>query len=397
MPLNLRRSQEAEQLLNSESFWTQCGGLYEACPWATALQSPAFVRSWYAFYKQQYEPILICEFSAHGDLMGFLPLARHSASGHTVLAGAHQAEYKSWLALPSNSRSFIDGALRLVARETDIRALSFRYLSPGTPVPERMVTRGLSWISELESHPRPFISLTTPSAAADYIQQKSNSTVRNSRNRLRKMGNLQLDRIQETETLLPIFDELICWYDTRQGTEHGKKAFQHDPNKKNWHLQLLKDRLLHVTILKVGTEIISGVFGMSDGKTYTLAMSMFCPAYARYSPVVVHHLLLVERLQQEGYKVLDLTPGTDPFKERFAAGYDSVNVLSIYLKRGEWFRAKVREHGLAFAKPVLSAFGIAPMSLYQKLERIEILLGLKKAPQGAPALPPSQSLRNPPG
>src|SRR5579863_1709800 len=108
MSLRICRSSEAEQLLGNESFRSQWTRLYQACPWATVLQSPAFVTSWYEFYKEPYRLILVCEFSAANELIGFLPLAIQDGSGRAVSPGAQQAEYKTWLALPSNGASFIE-------------------------------------------------------------------------------------------------------------------------------------------------------------------------------------------------------------------------------------------------------------------------------------------------
>ncbi len=112
-------------------------------------------------------------------------------------------------------------------------------------------------------------------------------------------------------------------------------------------------------------------------------MPIFAPEYARYSPIALHHLLLVERLHAEGYSVLDLTPGPDPFKERFAGEYESVSVLSIYFKQREWIKAKVRRRSQLFTKGLLSTLGIEPSSVARTLRRIHAFLTLKS---GAPRL-----------
>jgi CelD/BcsL family acetyltransferase involved in cellulose biosynthesis len=144
---------------------------------------------------------------------------------------------------------------------------------------------------------------------------------------------------------------------------------------------LLREGILHVTLLKAGPEVVSAVFGLSDGKTYSLMMSMFAPESARYSPIALHHLMLVERLDAEGYSVLDLTPGPDSFKERFAGAYEDVQVLSIYFKQREWMKAKLRQRSKAIAKETLSALGIAPESASRNLLRVLAFLRLKRPPR----------------
>jgi len=146
-------------------------------------------------------------------------------------------------------------------------------------------------------------------------------------------------------------------------------------------LYLLREGVLHVTLLRAGSEVISAVFGLTDGKTYSLMMSMFAPEYARYSPIALHHLMLVERLHAEGYSVLDLTPGPDPFKERFAGAYEDVQVLSIYFKQREWMKAKLRQHSKVIARETLSALGIAPESASRNLQRALSFLRLKRPPR----------------
>ena len=379
MPLKIARSAEAAKLLKDQNFRWQWLRLYEGCPWATTAQSPAFVCSWYEAYQEDYRPFLVSQLSASNDLVGFLPVAL-GRNGQAVLPGAHQAEYKGWLSLPSNGTAFFAESLRVLSRETGIGTLSFRYLPPGAPVDGTCVS-SLPWVCEMQTHRRPIVPLGNAAGMAEYVREKTNKTLRNSWNRLKRTGDLLLEQIRETQELVPIFDQLIDWYDNRQATAHGKRPFHDDKNKKIWHLYLLREGLLHVTLLKAGPEVMSAVFGLSDGKTYSLMMSMFAPECARYSPIALHHLMLVERLHAKGYSVLDLTPGPDPFKERFASAYEDVQVLSIYFKQREWIKAKLQQQSKAIAEETLSALGIAPESAGRNLQRLLALLRLKRTPR----------------
>jgi CelD/BcsL family acetyltransferase involved in cellulose biosynthesis len=379
MPLKTARSVEAAKLLRDQNFRWQWLRLYEECPWATAAQSPAFVCSWYEAYQEEYSPFLVCQLSASNELVGFLPVAV-GLNGQAVLPGAHQAEYKGWLALPCNGTAFFAESLRVLSRETKIRTLVFRYLSPGAPV-DGVRVASLPWVCEVETHRRPVVPLGNAAGVAEYLREKTNKTLKNSLNRLKRSGELRLQQIRETQELVPIFDQLIDWYEHRQTMAHGKRPFHDDRNKKIWHLYLLREGVLHVTLLKAGPEVVSAVFGLSDGKTYTLMMSMFSPEYARYSPVALHHLMLVERLSAEGYSVLDLTPGPDPFKARFAGAYDDVRALSIYFRQSEWVKAKFRHQSMVIARGTLSALGITPESAGRNLQRALAFLRLKRPPR----------------
>ena len=346
--------------------------LYQACPWATAFQSPGFVIPWLEAYGDRYRVLLLCEFSSSNELIGLLPITIESASGRATLPGAHQAEYKTWLALPSNGSSFIEQSLRLLAQEIDIGSLAFRYLAPGSPLDWIRNARELSWICESEKHPRAAIRLDDALEVADYLNKKNSSKCTRSKwNRLRRLGKVDFEHIVRASELAPIFDRLIAYYEIRQEAIHGKRAFQDDPAKKPFHLALLQDpNLLHVTVMKVGGEPVSASFGFVHRKTYSLAMSMFSPAHAYYSPVMLHFLLLVEQLHKEGFSALDLTAGTDPFKERFAGDYDSVQALSLYTHTKLWLKDKVQKQGEKLARRALHACGIAPNTARLHFQRL---------------------------
>jgi CelD/BcsL family acetyltransferase involved in cellulose biosynthesis/RimJ/RimL family protein N-acetyltransferase len=375
MALSIVRGRDADELVRSAGFLSQWTQLHETCPWATAFQSPPYVTTWYESYEHRYSPVVAVEFSPAGDLVGLIPLAMESDSGKLTLAGAHQAEYKAWLAPPSNGESFMERALTKLARETDISALFFQYLPPGTPTDWIKRSRGMPWTCELEAHPRPIIPVGDAAAVTDYLRKKmSRKSTRNYWNRLKKPGNLRLEQIREPDQLTPIFDQLIVYYDIRQGGIHGKFEFERDLAKKPFHLALLRTPgLLHVTILKAGEEIISAWFGVTHRKTYSGAMPMFSPFYASDSPMTVHLLMLVEQLHQEGFSVLDLTPGPDAFKDRFAADYDSAHALSIYFRQR--IKYKVMRGSETLAKRTLRSLRITPGSAlehWRQLARVPL-------------------------
>ncbi len=367
MTLRLSQGKEAHQILADPAFRFQWTQLHQACPWATAFQSPGYVTAWHEAYKNQYSPLMISDFSAAGDLIGLLSLAAEDGSGRLIVAGGHQAEYKAWLATAANGESFVEAALKLLAGETRIGALSFGYLPPGIPTNWTTRSRNASWICELKSHPRPIVPLGCEADLAAYLQKKkSGSSTRSKWNRLKRLGALRLEQIREADQLAPIFDQLIAYYDIRQGGLRGKFPFQTDAAKKPFHLALLNTPgLLHVTILKAGEETISAWFGVTDSKMYSVAMSMFSPWHSANSPITVHALMLVEQLHQDRYSIFDLTAGPDPFKDRFAAGYDSIYSLSIYFQHGKWISHRITQGTEVLARRTLRALNISPNAAVQ--------------------------------
>ena len=108
--------------------------------------------------------------------------------------------------------------------------------------------------------------------------------------------------------------------------------FQGDSLKKGFHLALSRHHdLLHVSLLRAGSELISALVGVADGRTFSLGMAMFSPFRASYSPVTVHLLMLVELLHQEGFQALRF----DARRRRLSSSasrrdHDRVRTLTIY-------------------------------------------------------------------
>jgi CelD/BcsL family acetyltransferase involved in cellulose biosynthesis/ribosomal protein S18 acetylase RimI-like enzyme len=366
---NIIQGAEAEEQLKDPRFLDQWTRLYQQCPWATPCQSPGFVNAWHDSYRDRYAPLIVSEFSPSGELTGLISLATEKSSGHVTVAGDRQAEYKTWLALPSNGSSFIQAALAQLQSGTSVSALSFRYLPPGTPTDWISQTGKRSWTCELEQHQRPIIPVGDTAALNDYLKKKkSGKSIRNSWNRLKRLGDLHLEQIQDVDHLVPVFDQLITYYDMRQGGSHGKFAFQQDPGKKPFHLAMMRvPGLLNVTILKAGQEILTAQFGIADGKVCSGAMPIINPFYASHSPMQVHLMMLLEKLQQDGYSIFDLTASMDPFKDRFVATFDSVHILSVYFRHR--LKHQVMQSGQALARRSLRSLGIEPHAALQQWQQ----------------------------
>jgi CelD/BcsL family acetyltransferase involved in cellulose biosynthesis/RimJ/RimL family protein N-acetyltransferase len=372
MALSLVRGKEALGLVENPDFQAQWGRLYEACPWATPYQGSEFVSTWYRAYKERYEPLIVYATDEAKGLNGLITMATEIPSGRVVVAGAHHSEYQGWIARDTERDSFMESALALIARETGTSFLSVKYVPAGTPIDWATSPGGGPWRCAWKQYARPIIRLEDASQVAEYIQRKkSRRSTKNYWNRLKRIGELRLEQIRDTQQLMPIFDRLISFYDTRQGAANNSVPFLEDPNKKPFHLSLLQPAgLLHITVLRAGDEIISAMFGVTDRKTYSLAMPMFSPIHADNSPMTLHLLMLVELLHRQGFFVLDLTPGANSFKERFASDQDSVGSLEIFFRRREWMIRRIQEGSEAIARRWLRLVGMDPKVVRQQWNRM---------------------------
>src|SRR5690242_11243056 len=89
----------ANELLADGAFRDDWTKLWKSCPWATVFQSPGFALPWYRVYAERYEPVLILgRDHRFGGLSGLFLLARRLGWHGLAHAGAHHAEYQTWLA-----------------------------------------------------------------------------------------------------------------------------------------------------------------------------------------------------------------------------------------------------------------------------------------------------------
>lgn len=379
--IELLSGQEVLDIISDSDFLKQWDCLYQSCPWGTVFQSSRFVVAWYHTYEKEYLPIIVKDMQ-DGGLTGLLTLALPKAlstdsnihNKHPLIMGAgmYEAEYHTWLALPLQSDSFITQAFGEIKKRFPKQDILLRFLPPEAP---------LDWISnnprwkkkiELQALKRPIMDLQAPEVTRIFRKAE----FRNKLNRLKRLGNFSFEQITDLTALQSILKELTIQYDFRQGAMFNKNQFRDNPLKSDFILEMFKQKLLHVTVLKVNDEIIACIMAVQGGEWVHLAgINIHSPFYAKFSPGFVHFLLLGQRLLQEGRAYFDLTPGGDPYKERMANRHDVVHELVICNNLP--YRAKrllrKNKHNL------LTKVGIRPMAFDLSLEkRLYLLKGKLK-------------------
>lgn len=374
MTINLSRHEAALALLMDQSFCRDWDDLFLPCPWATPFQGRAFVTTWYEIYATRYEPLLVSERAANGQLTGLLTLALDRVSGALVVAGTHHAEYQVWLSHPERGDEFILAAIANLRTAFPPQSLFFKYLPPNAP---------LTWAKsgqfplrqiEIQSHARPLLNIGDGRGIGESLKKKSNKS---RLNRLRQMGEIRFEQITDPVVLEAIFDDIEAFVDLRQGAVHDVLPFRIDPLKKPFHLALLKHPdLVHVTALRVGEKLAALHFGIRGPTQSVLWLFAHSPFLAAHSPGKFHLLLLGELLAHQGITTFDLTPGGDPWKERFATDHDHVHTLRVTFKSGnrQLKKQQAQQRFEAIAKRGFQAIGMSPQqvrSLIGKLQRVK--------------------------
>ncbi len=344
----------AHELLADPTFRRGWESLIDACAWATPFQSPGFVLTWFAAYARQFSPVVILRRDSQGELDGLFILALERNEQRLCAPGAHQAEYQVWLEASSGAGTFFLEALEAVESEFPKQDILLKY------VPEQAI-EGLSpgarhrMRLELRAHQRPWWKLTGDGIGRS-LRKKSNKS---RLNRLKRLGAFEFSRIRDEGEFEACLDQIIPYYDMRHGALSDSMPFRADEQKRQFHVRLFADHpeLIHVTVGKIGGQAVSMHIGIANSEQLHLAIIAHSPLLARYSPGKLHMLLLAEQLLSEGRTRFDLTPGGDPWKERFASDHDRVYELVVHKRAAGRLTAEASRRAVQTSKRALAFFG----------------------------------------
>jgi len=355
--LDLAYGQPADAMLRDKQFLALWRGLHAECPHATAYQSPGFACAWYGAYRDQWHPVLVQSRDAKGGLIGLWLLAYNPGTKVLTHAGAHQAEYHAWLALPDEDASFIAAAWKELKRRFAFTTLRFKYL------PSAKLLETLQTALEAEGrvtprmHSRPLLILDENEIQAFFAKKNS----KNQLNRLKKSGKLEFRPLTDSAELERVFEELVTYYDFRQSAVHHTAPFREDPRKRRFHADMVAAGESYVTLMYIDERPVAALWGAVSGKTVHLSMLIHSPFQAdRFSPGKIHLMLSAEHMLETGKEVLDLTPGGDPWKERFANAHDEVAEVIVYVSSWKRMRDVMLDKLFQWAKRCAGRIGISP-------------------------------------
>ena len=345
--MQLYRSEAAINLLGDYSFQQFWQSVYQCCPWKTCYQHLNYVSAWYQTYSRDFEPLILL--SDESPKQFILPLA--TRSGQIVVAGGRQAEYQAWLA-PRLDLDFMYELIDFLNKTTDWKQLTFKFLpaglSPAALPPEHIVE---------EEFRRPLLSLNPIENVNGWLKKISKKS---KLNELKKEGDLVFKQLTSASELEQYLDNIIEMYDFRQGAVNGVLPFELDPRKKKFCLALADlSSLTHCTILQISEQVIAAHYGRISGDTLHVGILAYSPLYARFSPAKVHLMMLALMLHKQGIRFIDLTPGGDEWKERFATEHDTVTLATLYRSRLTARKLNLERSARKIAKRTLVSLGFS--------------------------------------
>lgn len=371
LTIEILTGDQAHALFSDKCFLHTWDVLYESCFWATVYQAKEFITTWYKIYSKKYLPIVVKE--TIGDkLTGFLPLAKDQ-KGMIVGAGASQAEYQGWLSCGDDGR-FIKSAFLKVKKQFPGSDIQLKFIPGETPL-QWVETKDAKKYFRLRTYPQPLMAVDE-----NITQELRKKKKRKKINGLKNLGELSFERITDIETFRSVFDELAVQYDFRKAAMYNKMPFRKDPLKKKFLLALFGQNILHATVLKLNNEIIaSNVAAIGRRWMHLQGINTHSPCYARYSPGILHFLFLGHSLIDEGFEILDLTPGGNSYKENLATKHILTYELSIpgsikfYIRE---FRENLFHRLITHKKKILDGLtkiGVQPKDVKTGVRRINIV------------------------
>jgi hypothetical protein len=191
-------------------------------------------------------------------------------------------------------------------------------------------------------------------------------------NKLKKLGNVEFEQVTSVSQFEVAIEEMAIQFDFRKAAKYNWTEFQCDPLKKPFLIDLFREGILRVSLLKLNGQIIASLVdtvGTNNWLHGTEICTYSC-FHAKYSPGILCFMLLGQQLAVEGYDVYDLTPGSDCYKQRLSNDSDYVHevrftpsVKSLLMRQSEM---KLRY----FAGSLLKRTRLNPKNVVENMRRL---------------------------
>lgn len=320
MPLTIKiiQGDDVHSLMREPEFLSQWRNLAEHTSHVTVFQEPPFVSCWYEQYRAAYMPVLVLGYDDNNTLSGLLPLALNTSSQALSHAGDQQVEYSGWLCSDDYKLTFISQALATANKQLTFSKWTWSTIPPHADVtwltaPSKELKQLHTSYNVIES---PILNLHNEDKLKKVLKNKS---VKSKINRLKRKGDLRIERITEPQRVTELIDDITNLVNFRHGAAHGDLAFNEDPFQKAFYHARGKNLVNnHFSVLWMGEKLLAFHFGGIDKNTIYIGLTAFDPTQSKHSPGVIFLIFLANLMKEEGIQYIDLTPGGDEYKERFS-------------------------------------------------------------------------------
>ena len=318
MNIKILSKKDTLKIISNETFISTWKYLAENTNHCTVIQEYGFVVSWYQSYLDKYKPLMVLGYDEQENIVGILPLAITYDIEKLSFAGDNQAEYHSWICLKEYEEEFLVHSLIAIKKEYKLRKWEWGWLPPGIDINwfnSELLKKSGIYINMVTSK-SPLYNLENTDKLNKMIKHKSNKI---KINRLRKEGELRVERIRDRDCAEKLLEVVIDQYNFRHLSLYNHIPFQSDKNKREWHLNQMDmmPENTHFTVLWHGDELLACNIGCCTTDKVLVGLISYDPIKGTNSPGNIFLIKLMEFIKEEGYKFLDLTPGGDRYKEHF--------------------------------------------------------------------------------
>jgi hypothetical protein len=361
------------QLLENKEFKKGWDYLIKNSVFETVFQDAPFVLSWYRNNLDNFNPVILAGYSDN-KLVGLLTLAQKidkrtgKKSNKLEGAGAFSALYQTWLVIPEFQEIFWTNGIRGIFRvfpkcQINLKSLpnlnGIKLLRNNSEFKKQVV---------LGKYHNPILDFSLH----DINQTLNKRHFRSKFNRLKRAGEVKLERVESKERFNEVLKDIVTFHDLRQGAAFNIVPFGTDAELKKSFSAWFDNGILYASLLILNERIIGAIFLINehDKIMHLAGLVTYSPWHAKFSPGLVHLYLLGLQFQKEGFQSLNLSPGYDSYKERFSNKHQEVFEILITNNILEIFKRKLRNK----IRRILLNRGVRPMDLQVKLSKKKSLI-----------------------
>jgi CelD/BcsL family acetyltransferase involved in cellulose biosynthesis len=363
------RGDDALKYAGDEDFLKQWKSLADNTAHKTVFQEPEFVSLWFHHYQQFFESILVLGFTDSKELVGLIPLAIEKKNAILTQAGAQLAEYSGWLCSAKHSDSFLHEAFKSIKSKLTFSQWKWTYIAPGTDTTwlRSHYPKSVGIYAKFESMDSPILDLQDEDKLKKVLKNKS---VKSKINRLKRKGELKIERITDQKRALDLMDQITNLVNFRHESAHHDAAFEDDQLQRSFYeirSNNLKDN--HFSVLWAGEKLLAFHYGYIDNDTIYIGLTAFDPTESKHSPGVIFLIYLANLLIEEGIRYIDLTPGGDEYKERFSNTHNMLYLPTFYTSKLDHSKQLLKENCKFIAMRTLNSLNIDKNKLKNHLSK----------------------------
>ena len=334
------RSEEALELINSDIFVKKWKELAIGLPVYCRMQEAEILCVWYKYYSVVFEPVIFTAFNESDELVGFIGMVWDEKTQELRHAGHPQ--YHGWLAKPDYEIPFLQQVFRYIRDEFPIKKLSWSVLPPGLSPDVLESALDSDIYMTYQETVSPMWSLQSPERLKKLLKNKA---IKASFNRYKRRGNFRFEVIHEPEHLRKVLNIAKDQIDFRNEAVNNTLPFQSDPIKIDYHCEQLEipGRILPFA-LWLDDQLLSFNMGIISKKYFKGRITSFDPSEYKYSPGTLLLIKLSEYLAENGYETLDLTPGSNSYKDRFADTMVELRKPTIHFSNIAYRKNLLKQH-----------------------------------------------------